>query len=99
MKRQTDAVSKVVVRIQAGALAVVCGVLMGAGLFVMTVWLLIKGGPRVGLHLQLLGQYFPGYSVTWTGSLVGLFYGALTGGVIGWAIGSIYNCVLHRRRR
>jgi hypothetical protein len=99
MKRQTEAVSKVVVRIQAGALAVVCGALMGVGLFVMTVWLLLKGGPRVGLHLQLLGQYFPGYSVTWTGGVVGLFYGVLTGGVIGWAIGSIYNRVLQWRRR
>jgi hypothetical protein len=99
MKRQTGAVSNVVVRIQAGALAVVCGVLMGVVLFVMTAWLLLKGGPRVGPHLQLLSQYFPGYSVTWTGSVVGLFYGALTGGVIGWAIGSIYNRVLRLKNK
>jgi hypothetical protein len=99
MERQSGAVSKVVVRIQAGALAVVCGTLMGVALFVMTAWLLLKGGPRVGPHLQLLGQYFPGYSVTWTGSVVGLFYGALTGGVIGWAIGSIYNRVLRFKNK
>jgi hypothetical protein len=30
----------------------------------MTIWLVIKGGPNMGQHLQLLGQYFVGYSVS-----------------------------------
>jgi glycosyltransferase involved in cell wall biosynthesis len=64
-------------------------------LFLMTVWLLLKGGPQAGPHLQLLGQYFIGYSVTWTGSIVGLFYGAVTGGVLGWLVAWIYNWVAH----
>lgn len=92
-------VSQAIVRIQAGVLAVVCALLGGGGIFVMTVWLLIKGGPQVGPHLQLLGQYFPGYSVTWKGSVVGLFYGALTGGVVGWTIGTIYNKIVSIRHR
>lgn len=99
MRSKTEEVSRVVVRIQAGILAIVCGLLTGTGLFVMTVWLLLKGGSHVGSHLQLLGHYFIGYSVTWAGSLVGFFYGALTGGIIGWMIGTIYNRVLHWRRR
>jgi hypothetical protein len=65
----------------------------------MTAWLLIKGGPQVGAHLQLLGHYFIGYSVTWKGSLVGLFYGALVGGVVGWSIGTIYNGIVAIRQR
>jgi hypothetical protein len=65
----------------------------------MTSWLLIKGGPQVGVHLQLLGQYFVGYSVTWQGSLVGLFYGALVGGVVGWSIGTLYNAIVAIRQR
>jgi hypothetical protein len=65
----------------------------------MTAWLLIKGGPHVGAHLQLLGHYFVGYSVTWQGSLVGFFYGALVGGVVGWSIGTIYNGVVVIRQR
>ena len=64
----------------------------------MTVWLVLKGGPHVGAHLQLLGQYFIGYSVTWLGSFIGLFYGAVLGGSIGWAIGVIYNRVVALRQ-
>lgn len=94
---ETIEVTRAVARMHAGVLALVCGVLGGAGLFGMTVWLLIKGGPHVGAHLRLLGQYFYGYSVTWTGSLVGLVYGALTGALVGWLIGVVYNTVVGLR--
>ena len=88
---------RAVVRIQSGVLTVVCALLGGFGLFAMTAWLLIKDGPNVGQHLQLLGHYFIGYSVTWPGSVIGLFYGALVGGIFGWAIGKIYNTVVSLR--
>lgn len=84
-------VSRAVARIHAGVLAVVGAGLGGSAVFVMTAWLLIRGGTFVGAHLQLLGQYFYGYSVTWPGSFVGLLYGAAVGGLVGWAIGRIYN--------
>ncbi len=90
-------VIRAVARIQAGVLAVVCAVLGGAGLFGMTAWLLIKGGQTVGPHLELLGQYFYGYTVSWPGAVVGLVYGALSGAVIGWAIGTVYNYVASLR--
>jgi hypothetical protein len=64
----------------------------------MTVWLLIKGGENVGLHLQLLGHYFIGYSVSWKGSFVGLFYGAGVGWIVGWTIGIVYNRIVDIRR-
>lgn len=100
MARASDAgdVIHAVARIHAGVLAVVCGVIGGVGLFLMTAWLVIKGGPTVGPHLQLLGEYFYGYTVTWTGSLVGLFYGAVVGAAVGWMIGTIYNGVVTLRR-
>jgi hypothetical protein len=87
-----------VVRLQAGVLAFACAVLGGGAVFGMTAWLLIKGGPQVGVHLQLLSQYFYGYSVTWKGSLVGLLYGAVTGGTVGWLVGTVYNGVVGLRR-
>lgn len=96
--KEVLAVSRAVARIHAGVLALVCAVLGGGGLFVMTVWLLIKGGPNVGLHLNLLGHYFPGYSATWFGSLLGLFYGAAVGGLIGWIIGKVYNLMVWLRQ-
>jgi hypothetical protein len=94
---ELDEVSRAVVRIQSGVLTVVCALIGGLGLFAMTAWLLIKDGPNVGQHLNLLGHYFIGYSVTWTGSLIGLLYGALVGGVFGWTIGRIYNAVVSIR--
>ena len=93
----TTEVSRAVARIHAGVLALVCGIIGGVGLFTMTVWLLIQGGPRVGQHLALLGQYFYGYKVTWLGSLVGLLYGATFGGIVGWLVGAVYNGVVGLR--
>jgi hypothetical protein len=98
-RHEIDEVSRAVARIQTGVLALTSALIGGIGLFVITAWLLIKGGPRVGEHLQLLGQYFVGYSVTWKGSVVGLLYGALIGGVVGWAIGAIYNWIVSLRYR
>jgi hypothetical protein len=96
--REATAIRRAVVRMHVGVLTVTCAVLGGLGLFIMTAWLLIKGGPQVGLHLRLLGHYFIGYSVTWPGSIVGFFYGALLGGLVGWAIGRIYNGVVTLRQ-
>lgn len=91
-------VSRTIARIQTGVLTVVFAAIFGFGLFLMTVWLLIKGGPNVGAHLQLLSNYFPGYSVTWLGSIVGFFYGAIGGGAVGWSTGTIYNKVVMLRQ-
>jgi hypothetical protein len=88
-----------IVRLQAGVLAVVLAVIGGLGLFAMTAWLVIKGGRTVGPHLRLLDQYLPGYSVTWAGSFVGLIYGALLGACVGWTIGTIYNKVARARQK
>ena len=97
--RQTDEISQTLARLKADALALVCALIGGGGLFAMTAWLVIKDGRQAGQHLQLLSNYFVGYSVTWPGALVGLVYGAITGGVVGWAIGRIYNKVVNIRQR
>ncbi|MCM3874560.1 MAG: hypothetical protein ND895_28030 [Pyrinomonadaceae bacterium] len=89
-----DEVSRAIARIQTGVLTIVFALLCGFGLFLMTAWLLLRDGPNVGAHLQLLGNYFPGYSVTWPGSVIGFLYGALVGGLVGWSIGTIYNKVV-----
>lgn len=91
-------VSRAVARIHAGVLALVCAVLGGGGLFIATVWLVLKGGIRVGAHLGLLSWYFYGYSVSWPGAFIGLFWGALVGGLVGWIIGEVYNLVVWVRR-
>jgi hypothetical protein len=78
---------------RAGVMAIVFGLVCGTGLFLATAWLLMQGGPRVGQTLGLLRYYFPGYTVTWPGSVVGFLYGALVGGTIGGLLAWIYNRV------
>ena len=97
--KQTEEVSHTLTRIKANALALVCGLIGGAGLFTMTAWLVIKDGPQAGQHLQLLSNFFVGYSVTWAGAFVGLLYGTITGGAIGWLIGRIYNAAVDARKK
>ena len=94
-----EEVSRALARINADVMAIVCALLGGVSLCLMTVWLVIKGGSHPGEHLSLLSNYFIGYSVTWAGALVGLFYGALTGGIVGWAISTIYNSIVRLRQK
>jgi hypothetical protein len=94
-------IDRAIARLRASVMAVVFGLLGGTGLFVATLWLVIRGpapeATEVGPTLGLLNNYFPGYAVTWVGSLVGFFYGALTGAVVGWAVALIYNLVAGKR--
>jgi len=70
---------------------VVLGLLCGIGLFLATIWLVIKGGPHPGAHLILLSQYFPGYTISVLGSLVGFIYAFLIGFLTGCLLGFVYN--------
>ena len=88
-----------IARLRASVMAVTFGLTGGTALFVATAWLLIRSGEKVGQHLSLLGNYFPGYSVTWPGTVIGFGYGALTGAVIGWSVAWIYNLVAGARDR
>ena len=78
-------------RLNARAWGIAVGLLGGLGLFTATNVLVIRGGPNVGEHLSLLGQYFPGYSVTFVGSIIGFVYMFVLGYVLGRLIGTVYN--------
>lgn len=94
-------IDRAIARLRAGMMAMVFGLLGGMGLFVATIWLVIRGpapgATAVGPTLGLLNNYFPGYEVTAVGSLLGFFYGALTGAILGWAVAFIYNLVASKR--
>ena len=83
-----------VLRLNGAVLGLVFGIILGLLIFAATNWLVIKGGPKVGPHLSLLGQFFFGYSVTFLGSLIGMAYGFVTGFLIGFLIGWLYNRVV-----
>ena len=67
------------------------GLLCGLGLFLATAVLLVQGGTNVGAHLGLLRVYFPGYSVTWPGSVIGFVYAFVVGYALGRSVAAIYN--------
>jgi hypothetical protein len=71
------------------------GLLLGTGLFLATIFLVIKGGPVVGPHLSLLGVYLPGYRVTVLGSFIGFVYMFVIGYGLGYLIGAVYNRIAH----
>lgn len=88
-----------VLRLNSTVHGLVFGLACGGVIFLATVFLVIKGGPVVGPHLMLLGVYFPGYTVTFAGSLIGFAYGFALGFVAGWLTAWIYNRVALFRAR
>ena len=96
-KLEQELIRTAIVRLRSRVMAMVFGMVGGTGLFVATVWLLARRGQDVGRHLRLLGNYFPGYSVTWPGAFIGFFYGALSGVIIGWSVAWVYNRVVDKR--
>jgi hypothetical protein len=65
--------------------------LLGAGLFVATNVLVLRGGENAGQHLGLLRIYFPGYGVTFAGSLIGFVYAFVLGYGLGRLMGHVYS--------
>ena len=73
------------------AWAIGFGLTLAFGLFAATNFLLIKGGTNVGSHLQLLRVYLPGYSVTFTGSVIGFIYAFVLGYLSGRTVLALYH--------
>jgi hypothetical protein len=78
-------------KVDAVALGISGGIVCSLGFVAATVILLIKGGDTIGPNLRLLSQYFPGYSVTWTGSVIAWAYGLAAGFAMGWMVASVRN--------
>jgi hypothetical protein len=91
MESEEEQIEKAIVLLNAKLLGVVLGFLSGTGLFLITNFLVLKGGPNVGAHLSLLAVFFPGYRVTFLGSLIGFGYAFGVGFLAGVALGAVYN--------
>lgn len=85
---------RTVLLLNAHILGIVLGIVAGIIIFVATNFLILKGGEVIGPHLSLLRNFFPFYSVTFIGSIVGFGYGLLAGYVAGFIIASIYNLIV-----
>lgn len=70
------------------AMGLAIGLLIGAAVFLATLWSMAVGG---GKHLILLRQFYLGYSVSFGGAFVGLVYGFIDGVIIGVLVAVLYN--------
>ena len=86
-------------RLNATVQGVVTGLIAGLAIFIATNWLIIKGGPVVGPHLALLGQFLIGYRVTFVGSLIGFAYGFVLGFGAAYGVARMYNWLADVRER
>ena|SRR6185436_16114841 len=78
-------------RLDGVALGVALGLLGGSLIFVTTNFLIWKGGDVIGPNLSLLAQFFPGFEVSRLGSLIGFFYGLISGFTLGWLTAALRN--------
>lgn len=86
-----DEVQRTLLRLNGRAWGIAFGLLLGLGLFFATNILVLRGGPNPGQHLQMLHIFFPGYRVTFFGSLIGFVYAFVGGYALGRLIGAVYN--------
>jgi len=89
--REQQAINRVLLRMNEQGWGIALGLLLALGLFIATNVLVLRGGEHVGAHLGLLAVYFPGYRVTFLGSLLGFVYAFVVGYGIGRTIGALYN--------
>jgi hypothetical protein len=93
MEPDEEQIEKAVILLNSKLLGIVLGFLSGAGLFLATNFLILKGGRNIGAHLILLSNFFPGYRVTFLGSIIGFCYAFVLGFLVGVVIGAVYNKV------
>lgn len=77
--------SRGLARLDPVALGAAVGIVSGLALFAATAVLLVQGGALVGWHLNRLGYYLPGYTVSWGGAVLG----AVEAGAVGFAVGAL----------
>jgi len=86
--------SRTFARMDKIAFASAVGVVSGVLIFFATIWLVIKGGDVVGPNLQLLSQYFVGYTVTVKGAFIAFGYSFFWGFFFGWLFAYLRNFLL-----
>ena len=85
------AVIKVFARIDKLGLATSSGTVSGLLVFLATLWLTFAGGGVTTQALELLNQFYIGYTVTVKGSFIGMGYTFLWGFLFGWLFAYLHN--------
>jgi protoporphyrinogen oxidase len=88
------AIMKVFARIDKLGLATSAGIVSGLLVFLATLWLTFAGDGVMTQRLQLLNQYFIGYTATVKGSFIAMGYTFLSGFLFGWLLAYLYNLLV-----
>jgi len=89
----TDELDLAFTPIHKRCLGIAVGVVLGAFVFAITL-LHMQRSPDEVYPLVLLQQFFIGYSVSFTGALIGLVWGLWVGFVLGWCFAFLRNLTL-----
>lgn len=81
------------------ALGIAIGLVLALQLFVTTNWLVVRGTAANSPNAALLGEYLPGYTVSFAGSLVGAIELFAVAFVLSHVLAAIYNSVARKRTR
>jgi hypothetical protein len=81
-------------RLDRRAFALASALVFGAGIAVLTATIVLKGaapGTAVGPNLAHLAFYFPGYTVSYAGALIGAAYAGAAGAAWGFVLATLWN--------
>ncbi|MBA3254600.1 MAG: hypothetical protein H0T67_10135 [Burkholderiaceae bacterium] len=81
------------------ALGIALGALLALQLLLSTNWLVVRGTAANSPNAALLGQYLPGYTVSFAGSLIGAAELFAVAFVLSHVLAAIYNFVARERTR
>ena len=95
----TDSFVHVFPRLDPVAVGLSAGLTCGLIIFLATLFLVLKGNPVIGSYLQLLNNFFPGYSVNTWGAFLGFFYLFVTGFIIGSGFAYLRNFMVFLNAR
>lgn len=76
------------------AFALTCGLIWGVGLFFMTWWIIAFEGATG--EVTFIGRLYRGYTISPTGSVVGLMWALVDGSVGGAIFAWLYNVIAAR---
>jgi len=82
-------------KLNLAAFALTCAIFWSMMVFLLTWWLILREGPTG--DVTLLGRIYPGYRITYLGSLVGLGWGFLDGLIGGAVFAWLYNFLARAR--
>lgn len=85
------------IRLNSQILGLVFGLLLGLFIFIITNWLVIKEDMGTSKFLHLLGQFLPGYNVSFFGSIIGFIYAFAIGTLAGSLIDRTYKLFIKSR--